>query len=334
MPDPAPLPHLPVEPAFDRIVEKCGGCRVESLFPGGLDWENADYFFRDAAVVAELKEVTTDLNEDAHLRTRLGEILQRYAGREGVPIVFGTAPVRIDLLPDDCRREMMLPFKRKIEGCVKKAARQIKETKERLNVPDARGLLILVNDASTFLRPDIAFFFLHHILKGQNSSIDQVVYCSVNMLVNAPGVQDGARFWANGVVEGRNQISADFMTVLFDAFRHVLDEQTGVPGVPIYLDSDSIEHLGFIKRKLADTPEFFVQATRFYKNKLGFAFYCDSVSNGTATIYLVESWQRGKLIQALFEQKLIYATVDNYKLITDKKEIARLRKMLKKLRRN
>lgn len=333
MAEPAPLPHLPVEPVFNRVVERCGGSRVDALFPCGLEWENADYYFHSIPVVAELKEVTTDLNDDTELQARLGKILGRHAGKEGVPIFFGKAPIRIDLLPDDVRREMMTPFKRKLESRVKKAAKQIKETKAQLKVPNARGLLILVNEASTFLSPGIAFFFLHHILNGQHSSIDQVVYCSVNMLVDSPDVPDGARFWANTVVDGRQEIPATFMTSLFDNFREVVDEMTGVPGVPVPLDADTAETLSFIKRKHADTPEHFVQAKRFYKNKLGYSYYCDAVSDVTATLYLVESWQRGELIQALFEQKLIHATVDNYTLITDKGEITRLRKMLTNLRR-
>ena len=193
---------------------------------------------------------------------------------------------------------MMLPFKRKFEGRVKKAARQIKETKARLCAPEARGLLILVNEASTFLRPDLAFYFLHHILKGQYSSIDHVIYCSINMLVNTPDVQDGARFWANGVVEGRREIPDEFVGRLFDAFRQVVDDQTGVPGVPVSLEPSDVDTLAFVKRPHHDDSAFFVQPKRFYRSpRLGFNYYCDSIEGGTATMYLVESWQRGQLVR-------------------------------------
>jgi hypothetical protein len=46
----------------------------------------------------------------------------------------------------------------------------------------------------------------------------------------------------------------------------------------------------------------------------------------------VESWQDGQLVQGLFDQKLIYATCDQYEPIKDKNETARLAKMLRKLR--
>ncbi len=162
----APIPYLPVESAFDEITHLAGGCRVDSLFDGKTGWENADYFFERIAFVAELKEITYEASTDKVLRERLSKIYRQHADRDDMPIVFSTAPIRIDFLPEDCRREMILPFKRKLEGCVKKAACQIKETKVRLKVNGAKGLLILVNEASTFLRPDLTFYFLYHILMG------------------------------------------------------------------------------------------------------------------------------------------------------------------------
>lgn len=335
MPDVAPLPRLPVETVFDRIVEKVGGCRVDTLFASdGNAPLNADYYFRDAGVVAELKEIVADLHEDTALRERLGNILHRYVGQKGVPLLAGTQRLRIDLLPDDCRHEMMLPLRRKLEGPVKKAARQIKQTKLELNEPNARGLLVLVNEGSTFLRPDIAFYFLHQMLKGQHSSIDQVVYCSINMLVTTPSVQEGARFWATSRVEGRQEIPLSFMHQLYKSFRCVIDKQTGVAGVPIIVDSGEVNRSAFVKLNSSENLNYFVRAKQFYRNPTsGFSYYCEDIVEGSAIMYLVESWQQGKFVQALFEQKLIHATRHQYQVITDKKEITRLRRMLRELRR-
>ena len=78
---------------------------------------------------------------------------------------------------------------------------------------------------------------------------------------------------------------------------------------------------------------FFVRPRRFYEDPvLGFRYYCDRVSSGTARMFLVESYQGGKLIQAEFGQKLIYATRETYHEIEDLDQIARLQGMLKKLR--
>lgn len=333
--DVAPLPRLPVEPVFDRIVEKAGGCRVDTLFASdGKSPLNADYYFCDAGIVAELKEIVVDLHDDTALRDRLGNILHRYVGQKGVPLLAGTQRLRIDLLPDGCRREMMLPLRRKLEGPVKQAARQIKQTKLELNEPNAKGLLILVNEGSTFLRPDIAFYFLHQMLKGQHSSIDQVVYCSINMLITTPSIQQGARFWATSGVEGRQEIPLSFMSQLYNSFRYVVDKQTGVMGLPIIVDSAEINRSVFVKRNYSEDLNHFVRVKQFYRNPThDFSYYCEDIVEGSAIMYLVESWQHGRLVQGLFEQKLIHATRRQYQLITDEKEITRLKRMLRELRR-
>ena len=191
-----PRPYLPVEPLFDRIVELSGGKRVDSLLAQPPDWDNADYLFQESNVIAELKEIQKDLNADRELSQRLGEI--HYKHRDRLGVLFGRQSIRIDQLPDDIRNEMIVPFQRRIEGPVKKAAKQIKETKAQLGLPDARGLLIVVNDASTFLSPDLAHFFFSRILSKHHSAIDHLVYCSVNMLLQTAEPRRSPRVGASG----------------------------------------------------------------------------------------------------------------------------------------
>lgn len=72
---------------------------------------------------------------------------------------------------------------------------------------------------------------------------------------------------------------------------------------------------------------------KFYINpKLEFTYYCDRIEAGMATMYLVESYQHGMLIQCVFQQKIIY---EGYYLeVTDPVEIARLNKLLTKMKRS
>jgi NADH:ubiquinone oxidoreductase subunit len=308
---------------------------VDSLFQNP-DWENADYFFDADNIVAELKEICHDENEDEELRQRISSIYNRYAEKGVVPLRFGSPmPVRIDRLPEDCRREMMQPFKRKFEGRVKKASKQIKETKARLGRPEAKGLLILVNETSTFLSPDIAFFFLHHLLKGQHSSIGTIIYCSVNMLVQAPGVHEGARLWSSIYRDIDNQVPEELVGRLFSSFKRVVDKQSGVEGAPISSEPNVLESLKFVTRGRINDPDKFVQKGCFYRSpKSGFKYYCESISEGSAKMFLVHSIQRGQLIQKLFKQKLIFATQKEYVKITDREEIAELKAALRKIRRS
>ena len=74
-------------------MQLAGGCRVHAFFGGEIAPENADYYFEGDAVVAELKEVRHDPNEDDGLRARISDMYHRYACRGDVPLVFGMAPI-------------------------------------------------------------------------------------------------------------------------------------------------------------------------------------------------------------------------------------------------
>ena len=333
-----PKPHLPVESTFNRIIQEMGGKRVDAMLDETPDWDNADYVFESPAIVAELKEVHQDSNDDAGLSERITKIYEKYMKLGAVPPIFGSQKIRIDQLPEECRLEMMTPFKRKLEGPVKKAAKQIKETKRQLGLPDAAGMLILVNEGSTFLNPALAFHFLHHILNKQYRSIDHIVFCSVNMLLRGPAVPEGGLFWSNAGIDGRAQIPKQFLSKLRATWMSVLDDEIGVPGYVKSIEGDAFDEIDALKFEPAeagkDSP-MFVRAKHFYEcTTTGYKYYCESVSGATAQIYLVESYQHGKLIQAVFEQKLVHASYATYREITDADEKRRLKAMVKKVRRS
>jgi hypothetical protein len=333
--DPAPRPYLPVEPLFDRIIEGAGGVRVDALLGKVPDWENADYVFQETKVVVELKEIQTDINADRELSERIGAIHYKHRARLGV--LFGRQSIRIDKLPDDIRNEMVVPFQRRIEGPIKKAARQLKETKAKLGLSEGCGILVVVNDASTFLTPDVAHFFFSRILAGQHSAIDLVVYCSVNMLLHSEGVPEGGCFWWAMPVPGRRTPPDGFVEKLCANWKREIDEAVGVAGGEKHFSPDLSDsgatRFAALPNGGADSP-FFVRPKRFYNDPvLGFRYYCDHVVNGTARMFLVESYQGGQLVQAEFDQKLIYATRDAYREIEDRGEIERLQAMLKRLRK-
>lgn len=69
---------------------------------------------------------------------------------------------------------------------------------------------------------------------------------------------------------------------------------------------------------------------RFYISpSLGFSYYCKNITDGLATMIMVESNQHGRLIQAVFTQKVEYQTY--YLEITDEDEIKRLKHLGEKI---
>lgn len=69
---------------------------------------------------------------------------------------------------------------------------------------------------------------------------------------------------------------------------------------------------------------------RFYISpSLGFSYYCKDITDGLATMILVESYQHGRLIQAVLTQKVEYQAY--YLEITDEDEIKRLKHVGEKI---
>ena len=95
-----------------------------------------------------------------------------------------------------------------------------------------------------------------------------------------------------------------------------------------YLSGEEIPfHPKDVGKFLCPTP----RPGSFYKDSiLGFNFYVDSLENDLLTIYLVESYQHGSLIQGVFQQETKHNKT--FVEITDKKEIWRLEKMLRKMK--
>lgn len=69
-----------------------------------------------------------------------------------------------------------------------------------------------------------------------------------------------------------------------------------------------------------------LEAGKFYETPaLEFSYYCENIESEVATIFMVESYQHGELIQTRFRQKLEHAK--HFIEVTDEREIARLRKL-------
>lgn len=181
---------------------------------------NADYWFQDANIVAELKCLTEDLSTNAIFNNSVLALYATWVKRGLVPRTAG-GNVRMNLrdLPLQCAREYLEPIKKRLEAStIKKANRQIRETKKHFNAPDAKGLLLLVNDGNYMLPPTMMVPILLRILKGQHSSISSVIYFSVNEHSTVPGIDMPSLFWIDALVPGREPVSSVFREALRKAW--------------------------------------------------------------------------------------------------------------------
>ncbi len=182
---------IPIEDAIDEVVQSIGGDLVEDLLPKDASRPlNADYVFQSDNVIAELKRLVKDVSEDPAYQKTLQKMFDDFV-REGLwtppPSPTGKVVVNIRDLPKECAYRWIDILKPRVEQIIKKASKQIKSTKNLLNMPNAKGLLIAVHDGNYGLEPQAAMNLISRCLKGtQHSHIDWVVYFSANMPASVP----------------------------------------------------------------------------------------------------------------------------------------------------
>ena len=213
---------IPVEASFNDFVEKHGGELVRNLIQNINPAKNADYVFRSPLVIGELKciERTAFTEEDGK---KLNELAAKWVRVGLIPPFYGRIQIELRNLPAPCQQDMLkalqAPWKNKLAA----ANKQIKRTKVTLEMPDACGVLFLVNDAPSWIQPYDAMNLITRVLQakkddGRNvySHLDWIVYFSVNARVIKDG--KGWNFWLPGYrTKSEPNISA-FLDQLRDAW--------------------------------------------------------------------------------------------------------------------
>lgn len=145
------MPRIDVEQAFADCVEEMGGQVLDrTLSDAEKRFSNADYFFPQDNVVADLKCLREDIMSKPEFARQASEMHARWVA-EGRVAPPRTSRVVLNPreLPDECAREFVELFKKRLEfSTIKKANKQLRETKKRLGAADAEGLLLLANDGN------------------------------------------------------------------------------------------------------------------------------------------------------------------------------------------
>lgn len=185
------------EDVFGQFVQSIGA----EIVPRGVE-ESADYLFRPEKVVVELKTLVED-STLAHAK-KLYPLTNDWQ-RRGLVRGFGTFAVELRTLPLECQQEFLNLLEASIERVIRKANGQIRSTKEANELPDAKGLLLIVNDGN-FLHTEPTNFMISvgRILQKKDEFGEQrfphiqgAVYFSYRVL--AAG--ESTLFWRQGTMK-------------------------------------------------------------------------------------------------------------------------------------
>jgi hypothetical protein len=146
--------------------------------------QNADYLFRRAKVVAELKVLETEFAHSKEMLAKVDALVAKYPGMN----------------PDDTsqplRRELLLALRKPLQRIINKSNRQIKETKAELGLEDHSGVLICVNDNFRGAAPGLIVGLIGHVLAGTSYKSTTAVIYQTNHYVELIEVPYAALLWS------------------------------------------------------------------------------------------------------------------------------------------
>src|SRR5882762_9091614 len=123
----------PVEVAFHDFTREFGG----EVLPEPTDTKIADYLFRKQNIVAELKCLMIDQPEA--MNSKLTPVVHAWVKENGkLPPGYDGEFLKIGEAPKEISNKWLDILKTPIEGIAKDANRQIRDTKQRFDRPDAK----------------------------------------------------------------------------------------------------------------------------------------------------------------------------------------------------
>jgi len=220
---------IDVQQTFDDFVEEYGGIVLD---PEKKTSPNADYVFPKAKVVAELKILKEDPFSNKYFRRGLAKTQNEWI-QKGYLTRAELRAVRVFRdLPDKCRADARKMYSRPLKSHVEKANKQIRSTKQEMELNDYKGLLILVSDGNFLLEPKFIRFALWRLFAaGRYSGINTITYLTVNALTTRPSAPNPARLWINifrDLDHMENEVLTSFLDDVHDKWADYFTKVTGI----------------------------------------------------------------------------------------------------------
>ena len=188
-------PHdpIPIEESWREFVRNIGGAVLDDVLPNQRQFENADFAFLEKSVVLELKEIETEFSSRGAFHAGFDSLMRRLVAEDPDwrPALFGGSGKS----PKWFTPEFVRLFRPPLSRVLKKANRQLRDTKDHFKIQEPTGILLLVNDGFTAIGPDSIRAQISELLMHSYSSIDCFVYLTVNRYVEIAGSDQPRLLW-------------------------------------------------------------------------------------------------------------------------------------------
>lgn len=221
----APPNAIQVEPLLQDFIRSVGGLVVHDMIPEPRNFQNADFAFIDQGVIAELKEIETEFSNSAAFRDGFSILMHKLLEEKPnwQPALFGGD----GQIPSWFYPELVRLCRPPLSRILKKANRQLRETKIHFGVTSETGLLLLVNDGFTSISPYFVRAQISELLLHSYSSISCCIYMTVNRYVEFPGDPEPKLLWVTAYSDTAPDSLIEFVDNLGRGWFKYLESKLG-----------------------------------------------------------------------------------------------------------
>ena len=217
-----------IDEDFTEAMRSIGGKRPVEIDPACEDTDNADIVLQRDNVIVEIKTLIEDPRDKRDFSEKYGAMYEEWTRQGKVPPQANPIMIDTSRIPPECAREFLLRITRRVKADVTKSNRQIKRLKQTLDMPTAKGLLVLCNSGNAFLPPDVLLYGLHHALGRDHSSINWLIYMTHGLQVQLPGMPEPGDLFTQPVREGYDPMPDELFNRVGDAWMSYISRGTVV----------------------------------------------------------------------------------------------------------
>lgn len=180
-----------VEKLMDNFVLEIKGELGRTLIPNTHNQPNADYVFKTAQVIAELKCFQKDLFSALEDEEKNHRLIDRWVTQG----VFNDEKLVKQMLlsrqlPKECGRDLVRSARTTVDNAVRQANKQIRETKGHLKMPNAKALLLICKDGNYFMDTMPFMYLIAEVVFNKYTEIDGLIFFTINQGLIS---EDGSR---------------------------------------------------------------------------------------------------------------------------------------------
>ena len=225
-------PNIDVEKEFADFLEGLGAAVSDKILTGPNKPKNSDYIFHDEKVVAELKLLKRNPFENKDFQKSFINKQREWVAKGYITSDELQRVTRISQLPENCYNDILKLYMSSVKQHIKSANDQIKKTKERMGLDDYKGLLFIGSEGNYFLQPEHIRQFVARILNPLDvyTSINTVIYLTVNVPTIRPNDPTRARLWVNLYRDEEifENVSVPFLKKLYNEWVSYYRNATGI----------------------------------------------------------------------------------------------------------